>query len=83
MQVFIDLGYADDVYKLSMMSQRRKNEVMTSIEFLPGHKQRLIDLFKRIDTVSGMMTWSDPTNCLFVVVSAPQRGTHPGECHAR
>lgn len=51
-KTFVDLGYGEDVYMLTMMSQRKKQELFGQIDFLPGHKQRLIDLFRRVDNVS-------------------------------
>ena len=35
-----------------MMTHRKKQEILDSIAFMPGHKQKMIDLFRRIDTVS-------------------------------
>mmetsp|Transcript_30566 Transcript_30566/g.40650 ORF Transcript_30566/g.40650 Transcript_30566/m.40650 type:complete len:105 (+) Transcript_30566:504-818(+) len=34
-----------------MMSQRKKQELFGQIDFLPGHKQRLIDLFRKVDNL--------------------------------
>jgi hypothetical protein len=42
----------DDVYKLTMLSQRKKQEIIDSIGFLPGHRAKLIEVFKKIETVS-------------------------------
>ena len=46
------MGFENDVYKLTMLTHRKKQEIIDSIELLPGHKQRMIDLFRRIDNVS-------------------------------
>ena len=35
-----------------MLTHRKKQEILDSIAFMPGHKQKMIDLFRRIDTVS-------------------------------
>ena len=48
----MDLGYGEDVYMLTMMSAKKKQELFGQIDFLPGHKQRLLDLFRRVDNVS-------------------------------
>ena len=35
-----------------MITHRKRQELIDSIELLPGHKQRFIELFRRIDNVS-------------------------------
>ena len=51
MQKFIDLGLGDDVYRLTMLSQRKKQEILESIDFLPGHRAKMIEVFKKIEAV--------------------------------
>ena len=35
-----------------MITHRKKQELIDTIDLMPGHKQRFIELFKRIDNVS-------------------------------
>jgi len=46
------MGFGDDIFKFTMISQRKKQEMLDSIDFLPGHKAKLLELFKKIETVS-------------------------------
>ena len=82
-KTFVDLGYGEDVYKLTMMSQRKKQELFGQIDFLPGHKQRLIDLFRRVDNVS-LSDLSKFTDRLYTYVDVPAAKccTHSGKRHA-
>jgi len=40
------------VFKLTMLSQRKKQELLDSLMFLPGHRAKMIEVFKKIETVS-------------------------------
>ena len=35
-----------------MLTHRKKRLILDSITFLPGHKQKMVDLFRKIDNVS-------------------------------
>ena len=48
----MEQGFGDDVYKLTMLSQRKKTDLIGSIDLMPGHKTRMIELFRRIENVS-------------------------------
>ena len=52
MQTFVEHGLGDDIYKLTMLTHRKKQEILDSISFRPGHKQKMVDLFRRIELVS-------------------------------
>ena len=51
-QSFLEMGYSEEVYKLTMITHRKKQELIDSMNVLPAHRQRFTDLFKRIDHVS-------------------------------
>ena len=44
-----DLGYADDVFKLAVLSNREREEVLGTLKMLPGHRERFNNLFKTIE----------------------------------
>jgi hypothetical protein len=35
-----------------MLTAKKKQEVIDSIDFMPGHKAKMIEVFKKIETVS-------------------------------
>ena len=43
-----------------MITHRKRQELIDSIELLPGHKQRFIELFRRIDNVSKQIATTFP-----------------------
>jgi hypothetical protein len=47
-----DLGFGDDVFQLAMISKARKQEIISLLEPLPGHRSKLEDLFLKIENVS-------------------------------
>jgi hypothetical protein len=47
-----DLGYAQDVVKLAMISHREREELMGTLKMLPGHRERFINLFKTIERLN-------------------------------
>jgi hypothetical protein len=48
----VDLGFAEDIYKLTMLSGRQREDLIDKLHALPGHKSKLIEFFKVLDTVS-------------------------------
>ena len=44
---FENMGFSEDVYKLTMVSAKMKAELMEGAQM--AHKQRFTDMFKRID----------------------------------
>ena len=66
------------------MSQRKKQELFGQIDFLPGHKQRLTDLFRRVDNVSQryqIIRSFLTSHVCSVVVSSGERDSNIGKCH--
>lgn len=49
------MGYAEDVYKLTMITHRKKQELIDSLAVPRAHKQRFTELFRRIDHVSNLL----------------------------
>jgi len=46
------MGFGDDVYQLALVSGKKKKDLITNLDPLPGHKSKLEDLFHKIETVS-------------------------------
>ena len=44
-----ELGFKQDIYKLAFLSHREKEELSLNLNMLPGHKDKLLDLFKIIE----------------------------------
>jgi|TARA_B110000285_G_C15033997_1_gene568244 hypothetical protein len=42
-------GFSQDVYKLAFMSHRERDELMDNINMLPGHREKMFDLFRIIE----------------------------------
>jgi hypothetical protein len=49
---FIDLGYGDELYKLTLITDQRKQALMSTIDFMPGHRAKMNEVFRKIETVS-------------------------------
>ena len=47
-----DMGYGDDCYKLTMLNMNKTEELITVLDPLPGHRTKLQDLFRKIQSVS-------------------------------
>ena len=45
------MGYGEDIYKLTMISHKKRNEMYDQLQLLPGHKTKLDELFKRIENL--------------------------------
>ena len=45
-------GYADDVFKLAVLSNREREEVLGTLKMLPGHRERFNNLFKTIEQLN-------------------------------
>lgn len=39
-------GYSSDIYKLTFLSHREREELMDNLNMLPGHRERMFDLFR-------------------------------------
>ena len=46
------LGFSDDVYKLTFLSHRERDELIERINMLPGHRERMNDLFKIVEQLN-------------------------------
>ena len=47
-----DQGYGQDIFKLAVLSHREKEDLMNSLQLLPGHKERMQTMFKTIDQLN-------------------------------
>ena len=46
------MGYGEDIYKLALLSNRQREDMIDKLHALPGHKSKLIEFFKIIDQVN-------------------------------
>lgn len=46
------MGFGEDVYQLAMVGPKKKEDLLASLDPLPGHRSKLEDLFLKIETVS-------------------------------
>ena len=46
------LGYKKDIFLLSFLSHREREELIQSLNMLPGHRERMHDLFKVIEQLN-------------------------------
>jgi len=46
-----EMGYGEDIYKLALLSNRQREDMIDKLHALPGHKSKLIEFFKIIDQV--------------------------------
>ena len=47
-----ELGFKSDIYKLTFLSHRERDELMQSIHMLPGHRDRMNELFSIIESLN-------------------------------
>lgn len=47
-----DLGFKQDIYKLAFLSRREQEELMSNIHMLPGHRDRMGDMFSVIEQLN-------------------------------
>jgi len=47
-----ELGFGEDIYKLTILSGRQREELIDKLHSLPGHRQKMIEFFKILDTVN-------------------------------
>lgn len=45
-------GFAQDIYKLAFMSHREREELMDNLNMLPGHRDKMFDLFRIIEQLN-------------------------------
>ena len=46
-----DMGFAEDIYKLAILSHRQREELVDKLNVMPGHKSKLNEFFKIIEHV--------------------------------
>lgn len=44
-----EFGYGEDIYKLALLSNRQKDELIEKLHALPGHKSKFLEFFKVIE----------------------------------
>ena len=45
-------GFSDDIYKLSFLSHREREDLIVNLNMLPGHRERINDLFKVVEQLN-------------------------------
>lgn len=45
-------GFARDIYKLAFLSHREREDLVESLNMLPGHKDKMYDLFKVVEQLN-------------------------------
>lgn len=51
-----DFGYTDDIFKLAFLSHKEREDLMHTLHMLPGHKERMNNLFKIIEQLNPKQT---------------------------
>jgi hypothetical protein len=44
-----EIGYGTHIYKLCFLSYREKEELFENLNMLPGHREKMTELFKIIE----------------------------------
>jgi hypothetical protein len=52
----IDQGFESDVFKLAVLSNRQREELMANLKLMPGHRERMLNLFKVIEQLNPRTT---------------------------
>jgi hypothetical protein len=47
-----EFGYATHIYKLAFLSHREREELMDHLNMLPGHRDKMHDLFRIIEQLN-------------------------------
>ena len=42
-------GFARDIYKLAFLSHREREDLVENLNMLPGHKDKMYDLFRVVE----------------------------------
>ena len=45
-------GYKQDIYKLTFLSLRQRDELYSSLNMLPGHREKFNEMFKMIEQLN-------------------------------
>ena len=51
-----DFGYSQDIFKLSFLSYKEREDLMHALHMLPGHKDRMNNLFKMVEQLNPKQT---------------------------
>jgi hypothetical protein len=46
-----EIGYGQDIYKLALLNDNQRHELISQLKVLPGHKAKLMSLFDVIDEI--------------------------------
>lgn len=49
-----ELGYGEELYKLALLTERQREDLVVQLKVLPGHKAKLVSLFSVIDEVNAI-----------------------------
>lgn len=73
-----DLGYDSDLYKLGLLGNRDREEMLDQLQLLPGHRERMTAMFKVIDQsnpkASALKTLQNAQDNIFEGQSGPTPG---------
>lgn len=47
-----DFGYSQDIFKLTFLSHREREDLMSTLHLLPGHRERMTNLFKIVEQLN-------------------------------
>jgi hypothetical protein len=50
------MGYSMHIYKLAFLSHREREELMEGLNMMPGHRDKMQDLFKIIEQLNPIHT---------------------------
>lgn len=85
-QKLADRGYGEDVYKLALLTQTQRNDLVSQLHCIAGHQAKLAAFFTVIDEVSALfsppfLTSSKP----FILTDLPPPSRHRTDqsLHAR
>ena len=45
-------GYSNDVFTLSFLTAKERQELMDTLNIIPGHRERMIEMFKLVEQLN-------------------------------
>lgn len=45
-------GFGRDIYKLAFLSHRERDDLIESLNMLPGHRERMAELFRLVEQLN-------------------------------
>mmetsp|Transcript_20663 Transcript_20663/g.31523 ORF Transcript_20663/g.31523 Transcript_20663/m.31523 type:complete len:110 (+) Transcript_20663:309-638(+) len=45
-------GFSNDIFTLAFLSHREREDLVTSLNMLPGHKDKMFDLFRLVEQLN-------------------------------